>query len=54
MIGYDPLAYLILHSNVRLAEDLPVDLRTDTYCNVLLLAIIVVCNRRDPHTKLGE
>lgn len=54
MIGYDPLGTLMLHSNVRLAEDL--DVSTDTHCslNVLLLAITVVCVRRDAHTGLGE
>ena len=54
MIGYDPLEALILLSKVRLAEDL--DVSTDTHCsfNILLLAIAVLCIRRDAHTRWGE
>jgi hypothetical protein len=51
MIAYDPLEALILHSKVILADDL--DMSTDTHCsfNVLLLAITVVCIRRDVNAR---
>ena len=59
MTGYNSLGALILHSqaNARLAEDLPVNVSTDTHYsfNVLLaISITVVCIRRDAHTTLGE
>ena len=51
----DALGALILHSKMRLAEDLDMSIHT-THCsfNVFMHAIIVLCVRRDTHTGLGE
>ena len=53
MKGIDALGALILHSKMRLAEDLDMSIHT-THCsfNVLMHAIIVLCVRRDTHTGL--